>query len=263
MIVQKEFLGKIKDFGLNSYEAKLWTALLSRGVATAGELSDISNVPRSRSYDVLESLERKGFVIMKLGKPIKYIAIQPQEVIERVKKNIKEDADKQVNLVDSLNKSDVLNELSLLYKNGIQQIEPIDLTGVVRGRDNMHSHMLSLIKNSEKDISIITTEQGLSRKSQELKTALTKAKEKGVRIRILAPLTKENTSALQTLSKIGQVKHTNFNARFCVVDGKHVAVMPLNDKETHPNYDFSIWVNTDFFTQNFENIFEKLWSDEK
>ncbi|MBN1386465.1 helix-turn-helix domain-containing protein, partial [Candidatus Woesearchaeota archaeon] len=54
MIVQKEFLNKLKDFGLNSYESKLWTALLSRGVSTAGELSDIANVPRSRSYDVLE-----------------------------------------------------------------------------------------------------------------------------------------------------------------------------------------------------------------
>lgn len=29
MIVQKDFLNKLKDFGLNSYESKLWTALLS------------------------------------------------------------------------------------------------------------------------------------------------------------------------------------------------------------------------------------------
>ena len=56
---------------LNLYEVKIWTALLSRGVSTAGELSDIANVPRSRTYDVLESLEKKGFIIMKLGKPIK------------------------------------------------------------------------------------------------------------------------------------------------------------------------------------------------
>jgi len=86
MIVQKNFLNKLKDFGLNTYESKLWTALLSRGVSTAGELSDIANVPRSRSYDVLESLEKKGFIVMKLGKPIKYIAVPPAEVIERVKK---------------------------------------------------------------------------------------------------------------------------------------------------------------------------------
>src|SRR3970282_1923972 len=100
MIVKEEFLSKIRRyFVLNLYEAKIWTALLSRGVATAGELSDIANVPRSRSYDVLESLERKGFVIMKLGKPIKYIAVPPAEVLERVKKAVKDDADKQVELI--------------------------------------------------------------------------------------------------------------------------------------------------------------------
>ena len=94
MLVQKDFLEKIKDFGLNSYESKIWTALLSRGVSTAGELSDIANVPRSRSYDVLESLEKKGFVVMKLGKPIKYMAVAPNEVVERVKKLIQQEIQK-------------------------------------------------------------------------------------------------------------------------------------------------------------------------
>ena len=82
MIISEEFLKKIKEFGLNSYEAKIWAALLSRGVSTAGELSDIANVPRSRSYDILESLEKKGFIVMKIGKPIKYIAVSPEEVVE-------------------------------------------------------------------------------------------------------------------------------------------------------------------------------------
>lgn len=263
MIVQKDFLSKIKDFGLNSYEAKLWTALLSRGAATAGELSDIGNVPRSRSYDVLESLERKGFVVMKLGKPIKYIAIPPSEVVERVKKNIKEDADKQVILVDSLKKSDILEELSLLHKKGIQQVDPIELAGVVRGRDNLHSHFAALVKNAEKEISLITTEQGLSRKALELKSALSKAKENGVRIRILAPLNKENSSAANTLSKFAQVKHTNFNARFCVVDGKNISFMPLNDKDTHETYDFGIWVGAEPFTKSFQNLFDRLWDESK
>ena len=86
MIVQTDFLNRLRDFGLNSYESKLWVALLSRGISTAGELSDIANVPRSRSYDVLESLEKKGFIVIKIGKPIKYIAVPPEEVLERVKK---------------------------------------------------------------------------------------------------------------------------------------------------------------------------------
>ena len=92
MIVKEEFLNKLRHFfSLNLYEVKIWTALLSRGVATAGELSDIANVPRSRSYDVLESLEKKGFAVTKLGKPIKYIAVPPEEVLDRVKKKIQND----------------------------------------------------------------------------------------------------------------------------------------------------------------------------
>jgi sugar-specific transcriptional regulator TrmB len=111
MIVSKELLGKLREFGLNSYESKLWTALLSRGVSTAGELSDISNVPRSRAYDVLESLEKKGFIIVKIGKPIKYLAVTPREVVERVKKRVQEDAEHKTNLLESLKGSPVLEEL--------------------------------------------------------------------------------------------------------------------------------------------------------
>ena len=74
MLVKDEFLSRLRRyFNLNLYEVKIWTALLSRGVSTAGELSDIANVPRSRSYDVLESLEKKGFIksVEKKGKKTK------------------------------------------------------------------------------------------------------------------------------------------------------------------------------------------------
>src|SRR3989338_11656600 len=108
MLVQKNTLNQLKDFGLNSYESKLWAALLSRGTATAGELSDLANVPRSRTYDVLESLEKKGFLIMKIGKPIKYLAVEPEHVIERVRKRILEDAEVQTQIIRKLEGSELL-----------------------------------------------------------------------------------------------------------------------------------------------------------
>jgi len=38
MIVKDEFLAKLRRyFNLNLYEVKIWAALLSRGVSTAGE----------------------------------------------------------------------------------------------------------------------------------------------------------------------------------------------------------------------------------
>ena len=46
MVASARALDALKTIGLNKYERNLWVALLSRGSATAGELSDISNVPR-------------------------------------------------------------------------------------------------------------------------------------------------------------------------------------------------------------------------
>jgi sugar-specific transcriptional regulator TrmB len=50
--------------------------LLSKGIASAGEIAEISGVPRSRAYDVLEGLEKRGFALERLGKPVKYIGVK-------------------------------------------------------------------------------------------------------------------------------------------------------------------------------------------
>ena len=254
MIVQKDFLNKLKDFGLNTYESKLWASLLSRGVSTAGELSDIANVPRSRSYDVLESLEKKGFVVMKLGKPIKYIAVPPEEVLERVKKKVKEESDNQLKLIQELNSTTLMNELKLLYKQGIETIEPTELTGSIKGRDNIHNHLEFMIKNAQKSITIMTSEDGLKRKAQALKLQLTKAKQRGVKIRVSAPLTKANAEAVKELNKVAEVKNTNRKARFCIIDTKEITFMLTEDTKVHPSYDVAVWVNTPYFAQILESI---------
>src|SRR3989338_8631632 len=165
MIVKEEFLSKLRRyFSLNLYEVKIWTALLSRGVSTAGELSDIANVPRSRSYDVLESLEKKGFVIMKLGKPIKYIAVAPKEVVERVKKNVQEYAKEEIKKLSDLKNTEIIDELSTLHTQGVELVEPADLSGSLRGRHNLYNHLELTIRNAEESVDIMTTSQWLMRK---------------------------------------------------------------------------------------------------
>ncbi|MBU0614511.1 MAG: hypothetical protein KJ601_00295, partial [Nanoarchaeota archaeon] len=153
MIAQTELLEKIKiDFRLNVYEVKIWTSLLSRGIATAGELADISGVPRSRCYDVLESLEKKGFIIMKVGKPIKYIAVNPEEIIGRVKKSITTDVEMQVGLMEKLKETNVFKELELLHKTGIKHVDPSEITNSFVGRDNIYAFLRQMMKNAKKSI---------------------------------------------------------------------------------------------------------------
>jgi sugar-specific transcriptional regulator TrmB len=97
MIIRQELVKRIKEyFDLNIYETKVWLALLSKGLASAGEVAELSEVPRSRTYDVLESLEKRGFAIAKIGKPVKYLAVKPTEVIEKMKSNLMQDAQERV-----------------------------------------------------------------------------------------------------------------------------------------------------------------------
>lgn len=262
MIVQKDFLNKLKDFGLNSYESKLWTALLSRGISTAGELSDIANVPRSRSYDVLESLEKKGFIIMKVGKPIKYIAVPPEEVMERLKKKLKEDVDQEISMLEELKETKILDELNLLHKQGIELVDPTDLSGSFRGRESLYNHIESLIKNAKKSIVLMTTSSGLLRKDKELKRALKKAKENGVSIKIVANISKDKIKSLE-LSKIAEIRQSSEKARFIIIDEKDIVLMLLDDKEVHPSYDVGVWVKTEFFAKAFSNMFNSIWKGMK
>ena len=264
MIVKEEFLSKLRRyFSLNLYEVKIWAALLSRGVATAGELSDIANVPRSRSYDVLESLEKKGFVIMKLGKPIKYIAVPPTEVIERVKKNMREEAVMKVKRLEDLKSTDVLGELQTLHKQGIEVIEPTDLSGSIKGRHNLYNHLELTIKNAQKSVTIMTTPQGFMRKVEGLKPVFEKLKKKGVKIKIAAPLTRETKKTVSEISSVADVRNMDSKARFCIVDGKEIVFMVLDDKEVHPTYDVGIWVNSPFFAKAMETLFDTAWKTMK
>jgi len=265
MIVKEEFLSKLRRyFSLNLYEVKVWTALLSRGVSTAGELSDIANVPRSRSYDVLESLEKKGFVIMKLGKPIKYLAVPPQEVVERVKKNMRVEADEKVRRLENLKGTDVVQELNSLHTQGIELIEPSDLSGSLRGRHNLYNHLELVLRNAENSVTLMTTTQGLIRKVEGLMPTFEKLKKKGVKIRVAAPLTKDSKDAVRELSKVAEVKNVDkITARFCIVDGKELVFMVLDDKDVHPTYDMGIWVNTPFFAKALDGMFNMAWKDMK
>jgi len=261
MIVNEEFLSKLRRaFSLNLYEVKLWTALLSRGVSTAGELSDIADVPRSRTYDVLESLERKGFVIVKPEKPIKYLAISPNEVLERVQKRLLEHTEEKQKRLSGLKDSDILKELAQLYKQGIEPMQPTDFSGALKGRHNLYDHLALLCKEAESSICMATTEDGLMRKVRALKPILEKAKNRGVKVKIAAPMNEKTKEALEKLEGVAEVRDVkDIDGRFCIVDGKQILFMLLDDKDVHPTYDLGMWVNTPYFAGAFQNLFDLAW----
>jgi len=261
MIVKEEFLNRLrKIFDLNLYEVRVWTALLSRGVSTAGELSNISDVPRSRTYDILETLEKKGFIVMKLGKPIKFVALKPEEVIDRVKKNLIVTANEKSKRLEQLKTEEILTELNTLFTQGIKFVEPSDLSGSVKGRQNVYNHLDMMVREAESTITIVTTSAGLNRKLEALMPSLEKAKKRGVKIRIASQIDDANRDVAKELAKVAEIRNMpKIRARFAIVDGEQLLFMVLDDDKVHPNYDVAIWLSTDFFAAAMEQLFESAW----
>jgi len=250
MLLQKESLQELRDrFKLNIYEIKIWTSLLSRGIAAASELAEISGVPRSRCYDVLESLEKKGFIIMKIGKPIKYIAVQPEAVVDRVKKRLEEDALEQIGIVDNLAETDIFKELELLHKTGIKKVDVENITDSVVGRNNVNRFIKDMFLRAKKTVTVVTNEDGMKNKLKILRKAKDDLNTKKVKVRFYTNATNKTDYDLGNI----QILNTKHDARFVNIDNEEIFfIMAAED----PEYHSGVWIKSPYFVNALNNLFE-------
>ena len=250
---EKQFLVDLKkSFKLNIYEVKIWTSLLTRGIASAGELADISGVPRSRCYDVLESLEKKGFIIMKIGKPIKYLAVKPEVILERVKRNIREDADELSLQMENIKETSEFKELELLHKTGVRHVDISSISKSIVGRTAVNRFVKDMIPKAKSGIVIVATSQHLDRYAKLLKNFMPNFAKKGVKAKIYAPYNKT------IIKKLQNVEHSDYNPNtsFVTVDGKEMLFMISNDSVA-PDYEVAVWIDSPFFVNAVNILFEQ------
>jgi len=259
----------LKNIGLNLYERRLWVALLARGTSTAGELSEIANVPRSRAYDILQSLAEKGFVVVQTSKPIKYVAVAPKEALERAKEKLKEDIQIAIKRIDDLKNSPVIKELNELYDKGLKLISPEELTGALKGRNTVSQQLSTMFKEAKKNINIITTPEGLNELLREHYDVLSKAKERGVDIRIATSVAERASEAIKSFSNIAEIRSLNkkeipFSGKFFIADGREM-LFPLTDsKSVHASQDMALWSKSEYAAGSvLEPLFNFVWSRSK
>jgi sugar-specific transcriptional regulator TrmB len=100
-------MADLRDLGLSEYEARTYRALLQAGATTAKELSNASDVPMGRIYDVLNSLEQYNLVRSQAAsRPKKYVAVEPETALDRLledkKRELEEKAEQYEAIVDDL-----------------------------------------------------------------------------------------------------------------------------------------------------------------
>ncbi len=251
-MLKPELVKKIKDyFNLNIYETKVWLALVSKGVASAGEIAQISEVPRSRTYDVLESLEKQGFAMAKVGKPTKYIAIKPEMVLEKLKKNTMFNAEEKVKVLDNLKGTREYEELQELHNSSTILVKREDITSSIKGRSNILSYARDIIENAGKEVVICLPANDLIEKARIFSGLFEKLKKQNIAIKLALKGTDEELKKVHERYNIKPVK-TNLPSKFFMIDRKQV-LFSLNDAGED---EIAVWLNSEFFTQALSSLFE-------
>jgi len=253
MIVNKEIINKVREyFDLNLYEAKVWLALLSEGVASAGKIAEKSGVPRSRTYDVLESLERRGFVIIQLCKPTKYIAVKPTEVIEKMKSHLMNSVQDRINSLSNLKNTQEYSELEQLHSKALTPIKPYELAGSIKGRANIISTIRSILNNSKKEAIICTTLNDFEDKSRVLVPSIRELMRGDIKVKLALSGEPEKILRLNKKLKLN-AKTIETRARVFISDKKEVLFLVTPEEAEE---EVAIWLSSPFFIESFSTIIE-------
>ena len=133
-------IDKLTTIGLNTYESKAYKSLLSQGLLTATELSELAGIPQGMVYSILKSLEQKGFINIFSGPIKKYEAVNPKVAFKGLILE-KEKALKEMELLSE--------ELEEVYENKQTNSAPLDFIQILTSKQSQVNKFDDLIKKAE------------------------------------------------------------------------------------------------------------------
>ena len=242
--MKNEDIKTLKKIGLTTYESNAYLTLASLITATATEISNASNIPRSKIYDVLKNLANKGFIEIENGRPLKYNIKPPITTIKKQKEELNTELDK------------LATKLNFIYENEIKQVPaPV---WKISGMENIIQKELDIIKKSKNTISMRI---GFIFKDElELIIKELKKKEDTININILVS---PKCNITEILRKEGfNTYETNIpSVKIIINEGKeifHVYTRFSEDKqEIIPDSAIGVWNQYEDIANSYETNFKK------
>ena len=260
MGIEQSNVNALTRLGLTDYEARIYIALVKSGSSRAGELSFISNVPRTKTYGALKELMRKGLVLAIPEKPERYLAASPNETLFPLVERLSEDLKRAEETIQSL----ALSYESMKY---VRKVEPYEKSGfwTLKGRSEIYEKLNEMFNNARKSIHVTTTSNGIVRSYKSNAQALEKCKSKGVEILFIAPISKENAKVATEFMEITEIRCLQMQPAIqsACIDGKAViftGAIP-DDLDTMEGRDEAIWTTNPILTRANDWLFNYLWEN--
>lgn len=162
-----ETVSLLQDLGLKEYEARCFLALTHLSQATAKEISDVSEVPRTRVYDAIRVLEAEGLVEVHHSSPQQFRSVDVDEATATLRRKY----DDRLETLES-------------YLERIERYEtPVDPdheqeVWSLAGAEGIESRSVDLLEATDAEILLIVVDESIL--TERLFDALRTADERGV-----------------------------------------------------------------------------------
>lgn len=233
------------ELGLTEYEARAYSTLVAAGASTAGELSELANVPYSRIYDILSRLERRGWVEVQSGRPSRYRSKAPSEVIRLVKSE-------QERKLKEIGEA-VVKELEPLYSKRADAKRPD--VWVIRGGKNLFTKIGEMLTRA--NIEVLISLPNLSDEISGLALYKPLLETKDISIRVLVPR-RLKLRKLGLPPKLEVRRRETLFGGGVVVDGREVLLVLGSGDEL-----LGIWSDEVGLARFAKEYFEYLWKDSR
>jgi sugar-specific transcriptional regulator TrmB len=97
-----EAISVLQQLGLKEYEAKCFVGLSRLSTGTAKQLSEVTEVPRTRIYDAIRVLEAQGLVEIQHTSPKQFRAVSLDVALETLRDQYQDRVDRLETLLDGI-----------------------------------------------------------------------------------------------------------------------------------------------------------------
>ncbi|WP_207586578.1 TrmB family transcriptional regulator [Halomontanus rarus] len=118
----EEAVTTLTELGLTEYESRCFVALTRLSSGTAREISQVADVPRSRVYDTIERLGRKGLVDVQQSEPREYRAIPVESACRRLKEDYESRIDAAENALHQVEEPESPDDEGMWSINQSEQV---------------------------------------------------------------------------------------------------------------------------------------------
>ncbi|MEM2946928.1 MAG: helix-turn-helix domain-containing protein [Candidatus Bathyarchaeia archaeon] len=236
----------LKKIGLTEYEANAYLLLLEKGALTAKQVSYGAQIPYSKVYQALNSLEKKGWIESTMKRPSKYFPKSPETALKKAKATF-EDEWLQI-------EKTVADELLPVYEK-LKTKEKYDVW-VLRGALNIISKFKEMAKKCKQEMLIalpFVKEEFLMDFYQLLHSFI--GEKLQVRFMMLRGLSE---NVYRMLSRIGEVRcRTKMFGGGVISDGSEVLLLFSDDRGEMS----AIWSDHPGLAALAKDYFNYLWKE--